>query len=288
MKTILVPAGGGDTDEVVFESALALAKPLHAHLEFLHVTIAAGEAAANTPHLAFARGAALGNVLDVLTGQCHARARNAERNVLAFCRLSAIELRDKPCASAAVTAHYRVEQGDAMRRLLFHARHNDLVVMARATKSDGLPSDRLETLLLQSGRPLLIAAAKASRSLLRTVMICWKETPQAARAVSAALPLLVKAERVVVANVEEGSDSSEQGVSEIVRELQWHGIKAASRISPAAGRTTAERLGRIAVECGASMLVLGGYGRGPIRETIFGGCTQATLAAAEFPVFLLH
>jgi hypothetical protein len=37
MKNILVLAGGGDSDEAVFATALAAARPLHAHLEFRHV-----------------------------------------------------------------------------------------------------------------------------------------------------------------------------------------------------------------------------------------------------------
>lgn len=39
MKTILVLAGGGETDETVFDTALAVARPCGAHLEFLHVSI---------------------------------------------------------------------------------------------------------------------------------------------------------------------------------------------------------------------------------------------------------
>ena len=49
MKNILVLAGGGDNDEAVFATALAAAQPFHAHLEFLHVQIGPGEAAAWEP-----------------------------------------------------------------------------------------------------------------------------------------------------------------------------------------------------------------------------------------------
>ena len=287
MKTILVPVGGGGSDQLVLETALAVARPLGGHLEFLHMRMHAGSAAANTPHVDFARGAALANALDDLTKQCEARARSAEENVVSFCKASHIEMLDEPCMGDGVTARWRMEEGDALQRLVFHARHNDLIIMARAAKSDGLPHDRLATLLMQSGRPLVIAASPAPRSLLQTVMVCWKETPHAARALSAALPLLAKAERVVVASVSEaGNDMS--GVSEIVRELQWHGIEAGSHVCALNGLSTADRLDRIARDCGASLLVMGGYSRAPTREVLFGGCTQTTLETAELPVFLLH
>jgi nucleotide-binding universal stress UspA family protein len=287
MKTILVPAGGSETDQVVFETALSVAKPLNAHLAFLHIHLHAGEAAANTPHVAFARGAALSNALDDLTRQCETRANMAKENVLAFCRASNIELRDKPCAAAAVTAHYRTVEGDALSQLVFHARHHELIVMGRAKRSDGLPANRVETVLMESGRPLLIAPSAVPKSLLGTVMVCWKEVAHAARAVSAALPLLRRAGRVLVTSVNETADDTDEGVSEIVHELQWHGIGAGSRISPSDGLAVAARLAKIAGECGATMLVMGGYGHRPTREIIFGGCTQAALEA-DLPVFLLH
>ena len=94
MKSILVPTGGSATDQVVFETALAVAKPLGAHLVFLHIRMQAGQAAPHTPHVAFARGAALTNALDELTKQGETRATAAKENVLAFCRASQIELRD--------------------------------------------------------------------------------------------------------------------------------------------------------------------------------------------------
>ena len=44
MKTILVPVGGGDTDEAVFTTAFIAAQPLGAHIEFFHARIKPGEA----------------------------------------------------------------------------------------------------------------------------------------------------------------------------------------------------------------------------------------------------
>lgn len=42
IKTILVPASGTETDLMIFETALAFARPLNAHLDFYHVRITAG------------------------------------------------------------------------------------------------------------------------------------------------------------------------------------------------------------------------------------------------------
>ena len=55
MKSILVPIGGGNTDEPVLETALAVARLLSAHLQFVHVRVSPGQAAVYSPGVAFAR-----------------------------------------------------------------------------------------------------------------------------------------------------------------------------------------------------------------------------------------
>jgi nucleotide-binding universal stress UspA family protein len=94
MKTILVPVGGSDTDQVVFETALAVARPLMAHLEFLHIHVDAAEAALHTPHLEFARGAALRNALRDLGQEGERRAARAAQNVRDFCTRWKIDMVD--------------------------------------------------------------------------------------------------------------------------------------------------------------------------------------------------
>jgi hypothetical protein len=42
----------------------------------------------------------------------------------------------------------REEEGGALEQVLFHARHNDLVVVGRVAKPNGLPPDFLEHLLM--------------------------------------------------------------------------------------------------------------------------------------------
>jgi nucleotide-binding universal stress UspA family protein len=260
MKTILVPVGGSDTDQVVFETALAVALPLMAHLEFLHIHVDAAEAALHTPHLEFARGAALRNALRDLGQEGERRAARAAQNVRDFCTRWKIDMVDKPCVGQAVTARWRQEEGDALQRLMFHARRNNLIVMGRATKPDGLPEDRLESLLMGCGHPLLIASANAPKSLLDTVMVCWNETPNAARAVLAAMPLLSKAKHVVLVSVRKSAGSGIEAVAEIVRQLQRDGIDADPRVVPSDGRSTAELLSATARDCRADLLIMGGYG----------------------------
>jgi nucleotide-binding universal stress UspA family protein len=288
MKTILAPVGGSDADGVILETALTVARQLFAHLELLHVRVAAADAAVHTPHVEFARGAGLSSALNALATRGKQRSMQAERHVRDFCESNAIEIVEAPRPARAVTARWCLDEGEAMQRLLFHARHNDLIVMTRPSGLDGLPPDRLESLLIGCGRPLLILPTGASMHALQVALVCWKETRDAARAVSVAMPLLAKAQRVVVVSVKEhGGETLADSVNEVVRELAWNGIAAEAHPLERDGRSTAETLFAAARAQSADLTVMGAYGHHHLRETLFGGCTQSAIEGAHCPVFLM-
>lgn len=288
MKTILVPVGGTAADQVVFEAAHAAARPLHAHLEFFHVRISAGEAALTMPHAAFARGAALPAMLHKLADEAEVRAASAKRGFAAFCSSEAIEITDEPTSCDAMSANWREERNDAMRRLMFQARRHDLVVLGRARGTNGLPIDFAEQLLLGCGRPLLIAPSKPRQTLIGTVMVCWKESAESARAVTAALPFLEKAGRVVIANVGENDRAGDEDIEALAHQLRWHVAETRTVFIANDRRPAQAVLMEAAHACNADLLVMGAYGRSRARELIFGGVTQSVLDGADLPVFLLH
>jgi len=137
------------------------------------------------------------------------RVEDEERSVAArsafasFCTQFDIPTATHPSGYRGVTASLREESGEAAEHLARAARHNDLVVLGRHTHGDGFPPEFVDYVLLRSGRPVLLAPAKRPLTLIGTVMVCWKETPEAARAVAASLPLLAKSRHVVIANVHE-------------------------------------------------------------------------------------
>ena len=70
------------------------------------------------------------------------------------------------------------------------AHYHDLVVMAREPE---LPVERVRSVLMQSGRPLLLAAPDRTPVIGRTIAIAWKASAEAARAVTAAASWLARA-----------------------------------------------------------------------------------------------
>jgi nucleotide-binding universal stress UspA family protein len=288
IKTILVPTGGSGSDDPLFTSALAAARPFNAHLAFFHVHLSPSELVLHAPHLEFTQGSALRQAIAELDDTARMRSVNALRHFREFCDTRGIEVVDRPAASDNVTASWREERDQALDHLLIRARHSDLVVIERATRPNGLPRDFVELLLLRSGRPLLLAPTRPPHNLTDTVMVAWKETPTAARALTAAMPFLVKAMRVVFLEVAERDGIGSTGLQDLVQQMGWHGIAADMEYVASERRLTAELLADAAQRHGASLLVMGGYGRSRTSETLFGGCTHAMLDHADFPILLQH
>lgn len=292
MRTILVLAGGSKTDDQVFASALAVAKPLGAHLDFFHVRVSQAQAVSNTPHIDFARGKALTAAYDALSKEALARSEASLRHFKAFCAREAV-----PLATGPVGVSQRVASGswseeqpeDAVSSILLHARHHDLIAVGRAARSNGLPVDLIEQLLFASGRPILIAPAHlSSAEAIGTAVVCWKETPEAARALAIASPILRTASRVVLLAAEDSNSGPPDVLNDLAKRLEWSGIHAATRWLPHDGQAIETRLQQAITEYDAGLVVMGAYGHGRMRETMFGGCTRHFLEYSDQPVLMMH
>ena len=220
--------------------------------------------------------------------ECVMRTAVARDNFARFCERHGISITDQPRSGGGVSASWREEMGEADRRLMFCARHYDLIVVARPTGPNGLSPDLLERLLLGCGRPLLIAPQRLSHPLLGTVVVCWKETAEAAHAVGAAMPLLVKAERVILAGAEEDDPSLTDGLADLSRQLAWHGVSVDVEFMSSTAGPASKVLMEAARSHQAGLLIMGGYGHSHTREIVFGGFTQSVLESAEMTVFLIH
>jgi nucleotide-binding universal stress UspA family protein len=171
---------------------------------------------------------------------------------------------------------------------MFHARHSDLIVVGRSHRPNGLPPDFLERLLLGCGRPVLIAGSTPAQTVTDTVMVCWRESADAARAVTAAAPLLAQAKRVVFVGIAERNEDTVAAINDVVRQFAWYGIPAEVKVIAPNGRPVQELLATAAHACGADLVVSGAYGHSHLREVVFGGCTQSFIRHSDRPVLLMH
>jgi nucleotide-binding universal stress UspA family protein len=290
IKKILVPTSGGRSDAKVFATALAVARPLAAHLEFYHVRLSDCEAAVRSRHVEFCRGAAMTDALKRLQQREAALAMDATLHFEAFCEANDIPIvaTPLPVGNGALSAHFEQETDVAEARLISRARHSDLVVLGRPRGPGVLPLNLIKMLLLRAGRPVVIAPDGPPCSLEHTVVVGWRETAEAGRSLGSAIPLLKRAERVVLVSVAEFPEEELPALEEVKDQLAWHDICAETCVRPGTPRSACDRLLQTVDEFRAELLVMGGYGRGRLREALFGGVTRTIIGHADCAVFVTH
>jgi nucleotide-binding universal stress UspA family protein len=165
------------------------------------------------------------------------------------------------------------------------ARVFDLTVMERPGPH-GSRMTALESVLFDSGRPILMAPPAPPRTLGETVLIHWNQSTETSRAIALSMPLLKRAKRVLVLTVEGNVVSGPSG-KEVVGYLSQHGIAASDKTAPK-GAGPGETILAEARTFGADLLIKGAFTQSRLRQMIFGGATSHILAAADLPVFLSH
>jgi nucleotide-binding universal stress UspA family protein len=117
------------------------------------------------------------------------------------------------------------------------------------------------------------------------VMIAWKDTREARRAVRDALPFLKKAEKVAigVANPQSSLTSMDEQVADLTRYLARHDVRLGQDMETVAGENDGSILLDLAEDFGATLIGAGGYGRTRLSEWIFGGVTRHLLGNSTIP-----
>ncbi len=171
-----------------------------------------------------------------------------------------------------------------------HAYYADLVVIARpepAGQTAG-PPGLAESLVLSSGRPIILFPPSGTVSRVRRILVGWNATRESIRAVADALPLLAKAEavEVLVADHERQSGHGQEPGADIARHLARHGAQVGVRRLSSGEKDVGRLLLSQADAFGADLLVMGAYGHSQLTEWVFGGVTRTVLYEAGLPVLM--
>jgi nucleotide-binding universal stress UspA family protein len=143
--------------------------------------------------------------------------------------------------------------------------------------------------VIKSGRPVLVAPSDARRLEGRVAVIAWKDTREARRAVTAALPLLKAADEVVVIEVSaDASDEAQFRVDDVADALKRHGAHARGQVLKGHDLGAAEILCAEAAALGSDLIVAGCYGHSRIGEWLFGGVTRSLLLRGDFYLLMSH
>jgi nucleotide-binding universal stress UspA family protein len=145
-------------------------------------------------------------------------------------------------------------------------------------------------LVLLSGRPVLVAPPKGGKLGGEAVVVAWKDTREARRAIADALPFLQMAQDVVVQEIcsEKDFTDAEVRTFAVVEYLARHGVAARAKATVAPVARTTIELNITAESIGADLIVAGGYGHSRLGEWVFGGVTRSLLQEPERFVLLSH
>jgi nucleotide-binding universal stress UspA family protein len=294
-RTLLAHLTGTECDSSVLATAVQLSRPFAGHIECLRAAVDPAVLIAQA--LPFETGMGMtGLVADVtstIEQQNNERTKRARLTLSEFCQTRDIAFADSPPGPGDVSVAWRERKGaDDVGVLVAAARVHDLVVLAGGAERNGrLPPELIGDIIIGAGRPVVLAPQSPSKDPIRTVAVAWKNTSEAARALTAAMPILAKAQRIEILSANENDaeisrclDCSES----IVQQLRWHGLHATTHFVLPAGRSVADTILETAHGLNADLLVMGGYGHGRLREFVFGGFTRHILDGVNLPVFLFH
>lgn len=175
-----------------------------------------------------------------------------------------------------------------------HARYADLTLVGQPDNSPVGPllTRIFEGMLFEAGRPLVvIPQGWTGGAFGKRVMIAWAPRREAARAVADAMPFISQARKVHIAMVDPDTgqvDHGEEPGADLAATLARHDVPVTVDQLPRAGQGIAERLLTHAADCGADLLVMGGYGHWRLRESLFGGVTRDVLRETAIPCLMAH
>ncbi len=195
-------------------------------------------------------------------------------------------------AGVASFAH-RIDDDEPGMALALQAMYADLVVVSRTAHDApgiagiaGIP----EYVALNSPSPVLVLPhPQASPAAFGYVIVAWNASPEAARAVRHALPLLVRATHVELAIFDEESSSvrSLEDAEAMAQFMARHGVPVEVCRHHPRGEVGNALLVR-AGDRKADLLVMGCYGHSRYREILLGGVSRTVLRRLSMPVLLAH
>lgn len=173
--------------------------------------------------------------------------------------------------------------------LVQHGRYCDLLLMGQTRgpgQGGGARKDVPEYVLLNGTRPVLVVPGAGSYGTVgRHVAVAWNGSREASRALTSALSLLKRANKVSVLLANPGTEAGVPG-ADVGLYLARHGITV--EVLTHFGDNSEQALLDALGACHADLLVMGAYGHARLREFLLGGATRTMLRRMTVPVWMAH
>src|SRR5579863_3230620 len=165
IKTIFVPVMGDAADKAKLRAAIAAARLFDAHIDGLHVRADPAEMFASAAYADIGSVLAIPELTQALAKEDEARSQRARRVFDEICQIEKIQIVEAPQERSCVSAAWHEVVGDPIEQAIWRGRFRDLVVLSTSRHHRGPDSETIGAMLMQIGRPVLLASAKGSRNL---------------------------------------------------------------------------------------------------------------------------
>jgi len=283
IKIILVPLDGSERSAAVLDTALVIARRFDAHIKAVHVS----ERGGSEPFLFSGMSEKLREqVVEMNSRAAKSVADTVREQFKTFCAKNKVKVTKKPSSVKQVSASLHLLEGDPVSVLDRESRLVDVVALSRpaAHRIGGRGVGELhESLMLQSGRPVLIVPPDWAAHRVDHAAIGWNDSVEASRALAITLPWLTQMKKVTVVV----SKKREAGVGDVVDYLKRHGCKADYHVISSGGNVGKKMLAACD-EIGAEFLVVGGFSHTRTRQLLFGGVTSYLLGNTDVITVMAH
>lgn len=201
---------------------------------------------------------------------------------------------DQVAPSLGRQAEWRAEAGDPATVVNEHGRYADIIVVGQfdEDQANDTTPDFIGRVIMGSGRPVLVVPYTGwTAPIGRRPMVSWNASREAAHAVTAAMPLLRRAQEVQVttfnARAGRGGHGDVPG-ADIATYLARHGVKANVSGSTSKDVDIGNQILSRADDFQADLIVMGGYGHSRAYEFVMGGATRTLLESMTVPVLFAH
>jgi nucleotide-binding universal stress UspA family protein len=286
-KSILAPLTGFGSDRSVLDAAFSIARLGGGHVDCLHTRIDPIEVAALIGATSEAFHSSLRDTAQRIAREETGRSAHCKIAFTEAVERFSMPVLEAPGQDGDASASL-IETTTLLNETLQQSRVHELAVLTRVAE---LSSERLHTIVMRAGRPVLITPSKPANINGESVVVAWKDGAESARALTAAMPLLSRAKQVTIVSISEnatGDNSDLTSAEAVARQLRWHGIAAKVEMSYAPTVSAARKIEEIALGLDANLIVMGAYGHSRMREMVFGGVTREILSNCAVPVMMMH
>jgi nucleotide-binding universal stress UspA family protein len=189
---------------------------------------------------------------------------------------------------------WRTESGDPAAVVNEHGRYADLIVVGQydGDAVNDVTPDFIGRVIMGSGRPVLVVPYTGEFPTLgRRPLAAWNASREAARAISASMPLLRAADAVQVTTFNARGGRGGHGDlpgADIATFLARHGVRANVSGTSSKEVDIGNQILSRAADFDADLIVMGGYGHSRAYEFVMGGATRTVLESMTVPVLFAH